>query len=393
LKLEDVAGAPIATTQVGKFARPAWYKFNIGDKGWLEACAEQGFLESYTDGVRAIISDHEQSGLDIMTDGCLRYDEDISHAIAPWPTNNVAYMSGLRRIAGIPQGKNIGTSAQGFDPLPGYELITGRKNVLLKSAWSWVIEDTPDVGKLELWTETAKIALANTRKPYKFSAVSIAESAYRCYNKTGRSDRDVYFDLLKVQNKVLRQVADAGVKLIQIDYPFGLAHFLANASDNAVSRDTWKGLVEMANEEIAGVNAYIIYHFCFVAPNFFSQYAPHQEWNMSNVYPYIADSMVNCIQSGAANTEGKYLDLELKAWKEHCFDKDYMVAAVTPFSFLETWEDVDEIVKKALNYVPPERLGLTSEEGLSGHGNVNRETCIMKMTILAQAAMKARNLA
>jgi methionine synthase II (cobalamin-independent) len=114
------------------------------------------------------------------------------------------------------------------------------------------------------------------------------------------------------------------------------------------------------------------------------------KWHMASVYPHMAECKADCIQSEAANTRGKYLDLELQAWKEHLSDRDYAVGAVTPYNGTETSEDVDRIVEKALGYVPAEKLAITSDEGLAGNGFMTRRGAMHKMRMLSEAAAKAR---
>jgi len=81
----------------------------------------------------------------------------------------------------------------------------------------------------------------------------------------------------------------------------------------------------------------------------------------------------------------------LTAWKEYCPEKDIAVGAATPYNSLETSENVDQVVQKALKYVPPEKLALSSDEGLSGTGYLIRSGALNKMFMLANAARKARN--
>jgi hypothetical protein len=59
---------------------------------------------------------------------------------------------------------------------------------------------------------------------------------------------------------------------------------------------------------------------------------------------------------------------------------------------LETNEDVDKIIEKALKYVPWEKLALTSDEGLAGNQFTNRTAAMFKMRLLSKAAKKARRM-
>ncbi len=387
-RLKDVVKVPIPTTQVGRYPRPGWYNHNIGDRGWVEMCNDPSFLEAFTDATRTTMIDQEMAGTDILTDGCIRYDMPLG-TLASWDTNNIAYMGGMKRMEGIPDGRDVMATFLGDDY---YKVFYEMSRSPRRQAghWWWRAEDEPSVGKLGLWVETARVALPyqSSERPLKFSGPSAAIAAQHCVNKTGKSDRDVYFALTKVQNKVLRDIANAGCKIIQVDYPFGSAHWVAQL--RKIKKDTWKDLIDGFNEEISGVNANIWVHFCFGAPILYSHETPPLRWHMTDVYPEIAECNADCFQSEAANTDGKYLDDELKAWKEYCSEKDYAVGAVTPYDLTETAEDVARIVEKALRYVPPEKLALSTDEGIAGHGVVNRWGASIKMKLLSQAASSAR---
>jgi methionine synthase II (cobalamin-independent) len=389
IRLKDVVGVNLPATQAGRFPRPNWYTFNIGDRGWTEVCNESGFLEAYTDAVRTVIIDHEMTGLDILTDGCTRYDSKPTN-IAAWDTNALVYIGGARKVENKPDGPLLMTGVVGETIEKATTRLTGMEHQGWTGTYWWVIEDEPSVGKLGLWLETFKIAssTAHGKKPLKFSGPSAGVAGQHCFNRSGRSDRDVYFALAKTQNKILREIANAGCKIIQIDYPFGFAHWAAQFDQ--IKQDVWRDLVEGFNEEIKGVNAHIWVHFCFGAPGLYSPQSPPLSYNMAKVYPHISECKADCIQTEAANTGGRYLEEELQSWKDHLPEKDYAVGAVTPYSVLETADNVDSIIETALKYVPLEKLALSSDEGIAGNGMQTRRGAIVKMRMLAEAARKAR---
>jgi 5-methyltetrahydropteroyltriglutamate--homocysteine methyltransferase len=293
LKLKDVVDIPLPTTQVGMYPRPTWYHYNIRDRGWVEVCSDPAFLETYTDAVRTIILDQETAGLDILTDGCVRYDDNLADGISSWLSNNIAYMSGVKKVEGRPEGKTLMEGVLGEDNVMAADKVRGYP--IGRDGWWWVIEDEPSFGKLGIWLETIKVALPYARRPLKFSAPSAAVASRLAVNKTQKSDRDIYFDLSRVQNKALHEIVNAGVKIIQVDYPFALAHWAAQF--NELSKDLWKDLIDAFNEEIKGVNANIWVHFCFGAPILFGEETPPLAYHMGKVYPHIAECEADCIQS------------------------------------------------------------------------------------------------
>jgi len=390
LRLKDVVDVKIPTTQVGRYPKPSWYQHTIGDRGWTEICNVPDFLESYTDAVRSVIGEQETAGMDIVTDGCLRYDMPPYFApgtsIASWGTNALAYLNGAKRVEARPKGPTLLDCVIGEENSNSFFKISGLAPG--EKGYFWVFDKEPSVGNLDLWLETAKIGLAYSKKVLKFSGPSAAMSAFHSFNRTGKSDRDLYFALHKVENEILRKIVKAGCRIIQLDFPFGMAHWMAQF--NEIDGDKWKVLIDAFNEQVEGVNANIWVHFCFGAPILYSHETLPMKWHMTNVYPHLGDFKADCIQSEAANTHGRYLDQELSAWREYTSDKDYAVGAVTPYNLTETYEDADKIVEKSLEYLPPEKLALTSDEGLAGNGFMTRRGAIIKMRLLAGAARTAR---
>ncbi len=388
MKLKDVVGVTIPATQVGRYPRPDWYNYEIGDRGWVDMCVDPHFLEAYTDGVRTILMDHQAAGLDIVTDGCLRYDAK-GNGDAAWDGNGVAYVGGTKKTQYKPEGRSLIASIIGDEPAKDIFKVTGMSELsFFRNRHWWTIEEEPSEGKLGIWVDTAKLALENTEMPLKFSGPSAGVAAMHSVNKSAKSDRDIYFALHRTYNKILREIANAGCKIIQMDFPFGYSHWATIYGK--LSKDSWRDLVDAFNEEISGVNAHIWVHFCFGVPITYSPESAPLTYSIAELYPYIAECKMDCVQSEAAATGGKFVERELSAWKDYCPEKDIAVGAVTPYNSLETSEDADRIVEKALRYVPPEKLALSSDEGLSGTGYLTRSGAMNKMIMLVNAARKAR---
>jgi 5-methyltetrahydropteroyltriglutamate--homocysteine methyltransferase len=69
---------PLATTITGSLPKPLWFTENLRGRPFLEAMgSDYQFREQYFDAVMAVISDQIRAGLDIGTDGDLRFDNDI----------------------------------------------------------------------------------------------------------------------------------------------------------------------------------------------------------------------------------------------------------------------------------------------------------------------------
>jgi 5-methyltetrahydropteroyltriglutamate--homocysteine methyltransferase len=83
----------LPTTITGSLPRPSWYTENLGIRHFLEAMVGRRFREQYEDALTCYLRDQELAGLDIVTDGDCRFDDDVGgQSWTGYPPN---HMSGL----------------------------------------------------------------------------------------------------------------------------------------------------------------------------------------------------------------------------------------------------------------------------------------------------------
>ena len=75
--LKATKGRILPTTMIGSLPRPSWYSENLGTRSFVEAMASNKFREQYTDALSVYLRDQEVAGLDIVTDGDCRFDQDV----------------------------------------------------------------------------------------------------------------------------------------------------------------------------------------------------------------------------------------------------------------------------------------------------------------------------
>src|SRR5438093_5282315 len=75
--LKATAGTMLPTTITGSLPRPSWYQENLTTKSFLDAMVLSRFREQYVDALSVYLKDQEVAGLDIVTDGDCRFDQDI----------------------------------------------------------------------------------------------------------------------------------------------------------------------------------------------------------------------------------------------------------------------------------------------------------------------------
>ena len=91
--LKATAGITMPTTITGSLPRPSWYLENLTTKSFLDAMVLSRFREQYVDALSVYLKDQEVAGLDIVTDGDCRFDQDIGGQ--SWTSYPPHHMSGF----------------------------------------------------------------------------------------------------------------------------------------------------------------------------------------------------------------------------------------------------------------------------------------------------------
>ena len=83
----------LPTTITGSLPRPSWYTENLGTRMFLDAMVGRRFREQYVDALSCYLRDQELAGLDIVTDGDCRFDDDVGGQ--SWTSYPPHHMSGF----------------------------------------------------------------------------------------------------------------------------------------------------------------------------------------------------------------------------------------------------------------------------------------------------------
>src|SRR5438477_4656889 len=91
--MKATAGKILPTTIIGSLPRPSWYTEDLGTKSFLDAMTNNRFREQYTDALASYLRDQEVAGLDIVTDGDCRFDQDVGGQT--WTSYPPRHMTGF----------------------------------------------------------------------------------------------------------------------------------------------------------------------------------------------------------------------------------------------------------------------------------------------------------
>jgi 5-methyltetrahydropteroyltriglutamate--homocysteine methyltransferase len=330
------------------------------------------YREQFTDALSVVISDQERAGLDILTNGDYFLDEDV--AGRSW------HHYPLQRWAGL-EGDYLQTEKTRSELLK-YPPGTLLHDIYTSWRWPHVVDKIEPKIPLE-YAKIWRIAQTRTRKPVKFGTVSsqvmgffldIHTDKYKIKDK-----REVVWDMSVAMNKELRQLAAAGCKIIQLEEP--VVHFICAYYPE--QKDYISFLVDAFNREVEGLDDVEIWiHTCWGNPNMQRVFDKYSYQNSIEIYLEKMKGDVWTIEA----KDNNLTDLPYFKPFKNSMKKKIALGAVSHRSLqADRPEDVATEARKALQYIRPENLILSSDCGFGRQG-CPRIIAFYKAAALAQGA-------
>ena len=353
----------LPTTMTGSYPKPNWYNQGLHGRPFKMAMGDTQFREQYLDAVATIINDQTTAGLDIVTDGDSRFDLEVGGK--SW------FFYDLERLGGFSGYRPAMQEFGGPDVRPGHILWEVREAYQQPRL---VDELTP--GPLQ-YPELWKVAQKTTDKPVKFGSITAQAVSGMISNEYYSSGRELVLRMAELKNEELKRLAAAGCSLIQLEEP--MHHFLTELGDP--TEDDLQFYTEAFNREVKGVDAEIWVHTCWGNP---AQQRSHF-WappSYERSLPYLLDLEADVVTLECASSNGR--DLPFLAQYE--ISNKIAIGVVSHTNtVVEPPEVVADLVRKALEYIPPERLILTTDCGFGREG-LSRRIAFYKCVALAQGA-------
>ena len=336
----------LPTTMTGSYPKPSWYSQGLHGRPFKAALGDSLFREQYLDAVATVINDQAMAGLDIVTDGDSRFDLEVGGK--SW------FFYPLERLVGF--GAYEDTS-------PGFmENIGIRPGHIL-----WEVQEAyqPPVlterltrGPLQysaLW----KVAQRMTDKPVKFGTISAQSLRAMIWNRYYPSDKELVLELCDIMNEELRELVAAGCPLVQMEEP--LLHYYA-LREETTDKDL-EFYIEAFNREVRGLDAEIWAHTCWGNPS--QQRTSWVPPSYERSIPYLLELDADVVTFECASSDGKDLPLFAK----HETSKKIAIGVVNHTNaVVESPDLVAERVRRALEYIPPERLIISTDCGFGREG-------------------------
>ncbi len=351
----------LPTTMVGSYPRPHWFKHQLLGRDVRVAFKEVQHEEAYEDAVATVIRDQVEAGLDIVTDGNMWYDDYVG-VIGSF----CWYM--YERIGGFEHAREQHPSTVGAaERNKGSELLDD---------WGGVINSGPVTrGPIRL-ADLYKAAKKHTNAPIKVSVgAGPVNLAWHVYFQHYKDARELSLALAPIFNAEMKDLVAAGATYLQIeDLGAWLPLFTGNKND-------YKWIKEVIEQCCDGVNAKIGWHFCFGnawGNDILSESFPE---GYQTVLPYFWDTQgIDEFVLDYANREMNGVEFLKNLPK----DKGVQLGVCDiRTNMIESPKKIAERIRKALKYMSPEQLTLSTDCGMKP---LARMVSKMKLHSLAEAA-------
>jgi 5-methyltetrahydropteroyltriglutamate--homocysteine methyltransferase len=303
----------LPTTVVGSYSVPEWLE-RLKTEYYQRRISAQHLAEIHEVAIKAAVKDQELAGIDIVSDGELRRDNDVDYFLA--------------RIPGVLIPQRAKT-----DYFDYYDAEVTRP-----------LPDSADTG-LDLAKDFG-FTRQLTQRPVKFSFTGPFSLSRRIRDSAYENPGDLVRALARRLNVEARALAEAGADFLQIDEPF-----LAGYPEHV------ELAVEAVNIVVENVDTTWALHVCYG-----NRYArPSWEGHYDFLFPVVKAARVDQIVLEFAR---KGLD-DLKLIGQHDWDRWLGFGVIdVKTAEVETPELIAERIRRALEYVPAERLMINPDCGL-----------------------------
>jgi 5-methyltetrahydropteroyltriglutamate--homocysteine methyltransferase len=344
----------LPTTITGSLPRPSWYTENLGNRHFLEAMVTRRFREQYEDALTCYLRDQELAGLDILSDGDCRFDDDVGgQSWTAYPPN---HMEGLTRDNPVPT-----PAGRGGIWFPRGHIL----HDYLESRVMPVVTGPIKRGNLQ-YTAMWKAAQRFTEKPVKFGAVSAEIVTFALQDKYYKSIPERMYAIADAFNEEYHELADAGCPVIQIEEP--QIHMIASrkVQDNVI---TPKFIVDVFNRTVKGLRAKteVWAHSCWGNPSQQKMFAADISYKPSLEVYNTVDADVITFESASSG------GMDIEAIGKTITEKKICIGVIDHHTLqVEPPEQVAATIRAALKYIPAERLMVSTDCGMGREGMSRR---------------------
>ncbi len=366
----------LPATVTGSWPRPRWYTQNMDGRPLDTAMMEPWYREQFSDAHAVVISDQVRAGLDILTTGDYHLDEDV--AGRSW------HHYPLQRWKGLEHEELQTENTR--SPLLSYQVGTMLDSIYKTWRWPRVVDKVEHNPRNPL--EYAKIwriseqAAVSTGRTVKFGTCSAQVLGFFLDSHTSQYDLDdkkqLIWDMAEAMNVELRQLAEAGCKVIQVEEP--TLHFMARYHPEKTEFIDF--LVDAFNREIEGLDDVEVWiHTCWGNPNMQKVFTDESYAQSMELYLERVKGDVWTIETA----ENDFKELELFDSYKGRLKKKIAVGVVSHRTLQADFPQVvAERIRRCLEHIEAEDLVLSTDCGFGRQG-FNRHLAFFKTVAIPMA--------
>jgi 5-methyltetrahydropteroyltriglutamate--homocysteine methyltransferase len=334
--------SPLATTVVGSYSVPEWLE-RLKSDYYQRRISAQYLREIHDVAIKASIKDQEVAGIDIVSDGELRRDNDVDYFLVRMPGVEIPHLAKA-------------FYADYYDAVVSHAIPE---------------PDGHEEGPMGL-VEDFNFTNQYTDRMVKFSMTGPFSLSRKVRNEFYKDEADLVMAFARVMNQEARSLAAAGVEVLQIDEPFlagypeqvELAIRAINTVFEGVERKTLRAV-----------------HVCYG-----NRYArPLWEGHYDFLFPAVLSADIDQLVLEFARKG--YDDLELfRRFPVRDFSLGLGVIDVKSGD-VEPPEVIANRVRRALEVLPADRLTINPDCGLR---NLPADVALAKLTTLSRGVEIAR---
>jgi len=310
--VEPTSTVLLPTTVVGSYSVPEWLE-RLKTEYYQRRISAQHMAEINEVAIKAAVKDQELAGIDIVSDGELRRDNDVDYFLAR---------------------------------IPGVHIPQRAKTDYFDYYDAEVTRPLPDVPEALGLADDFRFTRQVTERPIKFSFTGPFSLSRRIRDDAYAEPGDLVRALARRLNAEARELAAAGAGLLQIDEPF-----LAGYPEQV------ELAIEAVNIVTEDVPVSWALHVCYG-----NRYArPSWEGHYDFLFPAVKAARVDQVVLEFAR---KGLD-DLRLIRQHGWDKWLGLGVIDVKNpEVEAAELVASRIRRALEYVPADRLMVNPVCGL-----------------------------
>lgn len=333
----------LPTSTAGSLPKPSWLA--EPEQLWSAwKLSEQALVDGKHDALRVTLHEQQLAGVDIVSDG----EQTRQHFVTTF----------IEHLAGVD--------------------FENRKTVRIRNRYDASVPSVigPVSRKAPVFVDDAKFLRAQTDKPIKWALPGPMTMIDTLYDEHYKSREKLAWEFAEILNQEARELAAAGVNIIQFDEP-AFNVFFDEVNDWGIA------CLERA---IEGLSCETAVHICYgygIKANTDWKKTLGSEWRQyEEVFPKLQQSNIDIISLECHNSR---VPIELLALIR---GKKVMVGAIdVATNEIETPEEVANTLREALTYVDADKLYPSTNCGLAP---LSREVARGKLSALAAGAAIVR---